>query len=1189
MAVLMLLCVLSWPDLQYLCCAVRHRRRCRLQDRSGEIDKYELRTLCRELGIGMNVKQLKQAWGWMDKDGDGTIQLEEFDTWLFGDKSQDTTFGDTTGARVDVQLFDQFVNGLGIKDLVAEAAEMAEVAKQAADVAVAAAEEADGVEGKEAAWLELKRKEETLAAKGRERDEKRRLAQEDREQAQAALGGAAGAGAVSKLFGGGATGLSRSSALGQKAARQHHAAAAKAEYEMRLKALEGRQHAELIAPPQPLRLVRRAAMPDPNKPHVRKKRLTAPAEPDNGDGDRWLDQNGIPRQFRPTGPELLRSKDWHRHRELVGPRHLWRFVDSSVVYADEQSGTEYEDVSFEQLVPDMEVEVFWEEDQRYHKAVVQHTLCQKRFASANPSEWKNKLLLYPEFMTSGLEFEVLTGPVGMFGVVIGRRKHEPARSLEDGSQPLALTDDTRLASPQDEKQSETVMLDAVLTGAEATGRLTSDQVRLMRRNVEVGRFPATYYLVRLQDTYLAYTGEEQQWTVPATGWYDLEVVGAGGGAGYFQPGGRGARLRATFMLQGGEALYVLVGGASMRVRDCSGGGGGTFVALNDRKKPLMVAGGGGGTRGGRGDQPGGDASLSTNGGDGVGTFWAAGGKDGHGGHNAPIGHGNGGGGFLSGGNSEVEVHGPGPGRSFQDGGGCVYEAYEDGSTNLVGSGFGGGGGHGTQGGGGGGGYSGGGGGEGGGGGGSFVRLTAENVEKIHAVAPGRHGYVKVSWSLLQNGDTGHAEAAGKPMSFKVARFGPKDFEVRKKAVRCEPQMADHIDGCTNIEELGGKIGVVRRGGCSFVLKAQRLQAAGCVAVVVEFNAGEALEQLGDPKGMAKDVTVPVVSMHAEDMTTVLAAEDLLIKHGDKPADAWDDFAAAAKKKGHAAMMEKLLSNADNHGAYNREQTANRLKHKARIGMIMGANERKLTKAQQIMADGLQLELQRSRARPKHNPKALMDYVYDTWGARVRDGNLSRASKASYRPTMTDSDGAPITNNTPPESDVILGLFKQNVTDAQAEKLAELMPLSHNLRIVYLGKNRIGDAGCEALAEAIPLCHKLELISLKGNAFAEAGKTALRRALAHPYSTPGLRIDGAELGRGKLDIGKFRAKRAAAGGLGGEGANAKDWRGKSRTTTYKGGISSGGLARVSVGAIDQLGDLQLRQAETTSGGRYQHGT
>ena len=51
-------------------------------DKSGEIDKYELRSLCQELGIGMNVRQLKQAWGWMDRDGDGTIQLEEFDQWL---------------------------------------------------------------------------------------------------------------------------------------------------------------------------------------------------------------------------------------------------------------------------------------------------------------------------------------------------------------------------------------------------------------------------------------------------------------------------------------------------------------------------------------------------------------------------------------------------------------------------------------------------------------------------------------------------------------------------------------------------------------------------------------------------------------------------------------------------------------------------------------------------------------------------------------------------------------------------------------------------------------------------------------------------------------------------------------------------------------------------------------------------
>lgn len=48
-------------------------------DGSGELDKYELKGLCTELGIGINVRQLKSAWKWMDKDGDGRIELEEFD------------------------------------------------------------------------------------------------------------------------------------------------------------------------------------------------------------------------------------------------------------------------------------------------------------------------------------------------------------------------------------------------------------------------------------------------------------------------------------------------------------------------------------------------------------------------------------------------------------------------------------------------------------------------------------------------------------------------------------------------------------------------------------------------------------------------------------------------------------------------------------------------------------------------------------------------------------------------------------------------------------------------------------------------------------------------------------------------------------------------------------------------------
>ena len=78
-----------------------------------------------------------------------------------------------------------------------------------------------------------------------------------------------------------------------------------------------------VAPPQPLRLVRREAIRDKIRPKPH-KRETEQAKPDRGDGPRWLDPDGIPRQFRPFGPELLSSRDWHRHREVIGPRHLWR-------------------------------------------------------------------------------------------------------------------------------------------------------------------------------------------------------------------------------------------------------------------------------------------------------------------------------------------------------------------------------------------------------------------------------------------------------------------------------------------------------------------------------------------------------------------------------------------------------------------------------------------------------------------------------------------------------------------------------------------------------------------------------------------------------------------------------------------------------------------------------------------------
>lgn len=91
----------------------------------------------------------------------------------------------------------------------------------------------------------------------------------------------------------------------------------------------------------------------------------------------------------------------------------------------------------------------------------------------------------------------------------------------------------------------------------------------------------------------------QQWTVPASGLYEIEVFGAEGGGSPARPGGKGARMRGEFNLLGGSVLRVIVGqsgnlnptGAGNR-----GGGGGSFVwDTANAAQPLIVAGGGGGT------------------------------------------------------------------------------------------------------------------------------------------------------------------------------------------------------------------------------------------------------------------------------------------------------------------------------------------------------------------------------------------------------------------------------------------------------------------------------------------------------------------------------------------------------------------------------------------------------------------
>ena len=125
----------------------------------------------------------------------------------------------------------------------------------------------------------------------------------------------------------------------------------------------------------------------------------------------------------------------------------------------------------------------------------------------------------------------------------------------------------------------------------------------------------------------------QQWTVPYTGQYRIEAVGAAGGFDKTQKSsqyrGRGARMVGTFNLSKGEMIQILVGqeGGITNNGLSSGGGGGTFV-VRESNMSLIVAGGGGGLRAATSRHQRCDASTSTSGNPGHKSW--SGGSNGHG-------------------------------------------------------------------------------------------------------------------------------------------------------------------------------------------------------------------------------------------------------------------------------------------------------------------------------------------------------------------------------------------------------------------------------------------------------------------------------------------------------------------------------------------------------------------------------
>ena len=132
----------------------------------------------------------------------------------------------------------------------------------------------------------------------------------------------------------------------------------------------------------------------------------------------------------------------------------------------------------------------------------------------------------------------------------------------------------------------------------------------------------------------------QQWTMPYTGEYRMEAIGAAGGYDIYsnsQYRGRGARMIGTFSLSKDEIIQILVGqeGGINRVSASAGGGGGTFVVRRSNT-PLIIAGGGGGMEMVQSRYTGCDASTSTTGNPGYDSW--TGGSNGQGAQTADDGN-----------------------------------------------------------------------------------------------------------------------------------------------------------------------------------------------------------------------------------------------------------------------------------------------------------------------------------------------------------------------------------------------------------------------------------------------------------------------------------------------------------------------------------------------------------------------
>ena len=163
---------------------------------------------------------------------------------------------------------------------------------------------------------------------------------------------------------------------------------------------------------------------------------------------------------------------------------------------------------------------------------------------------------------------------------------------------------------------------AIFTNLNATGRYGPTTL-------------GSHYTGQDHDGQVTLSSGIQQWTVPYTGDYRIEAVGAAGGhervSNNPQYRGRGARMIGTFRLKEGEVIQILVGqeGGINKMDLSSGGGGdgGTFL-VKGTNTPLIIPVVGGGIDSAQSRHTGCDASTSKTGNSGY-KSWSRG-SNGHG-------------------------------------------------------------------------------------------------------------------------------------------------------------------------------------------------------------------------------------------------------------------------------------------------------------------------------------------------------------------------------------------------------------------------------------------------------------------------------------------------------------------------------------------------------------------------------